>query len=777
MTNIMRTILNNTFIVLVILAATIVFGPTNAAETVESIPTPPQIRGGPPQIEGYYKGRITPHWFADDTCFWYRNDLSGGTKEFIVVDAANGIRKTAFNHEKLAAALSEASSADYEPDQLPFDTITFGSDRDTILFVIDETTWSCDLAPYACTKTDIPPKDIAGNDNERRPRFRGPRGSAPTGRQPVDSPNGLWTAFVRNHNIWVRARDAEDDTSVPLSTDGNDGNGYGVVSWSPDSKTVVAFRVEPGDEKEVYRIETSPEGGGRAVLHKQQYDLPGDKFPRYELNIFDVANRTQTKPLVDRFEHGWERPDLHWNLDGSRFSYQQVDRGHQRFRVIDVDLHSGEIRNLIDERSGTFIWTAHTENLGLNLVNWLEKTDELIYVSEMDGWRHLYIVNAVDGRMSQITKGHWVVRGIDFIDEDARQIWFHAGGMNTEQDPYFVHYYRIDFDGSNLVALTEGHGHHSVQYSPDRRYVIDTYSRVDTPPVHELRRASDGSLIYELEKADISALIADGWTAPEVFVAKGRDGKTDIWGIICRPSDFDPDRKYPVIEQIYAGPQSAYVPKSFRPTPLFKSLTDLGFIVVQIDGMGTAFRSKAFHDVCWHNLKDAGLPDRIQWHKEVAAKYSYYDIGRVGVYGVSAGGQNAAGAVLFYPEFYRVAVAASGCHDNRMDKASWNEQWMGYPVGSQYAENSNIDNAHLLDGKLLLIVGEMDNNVPPESTIRFVDALIKAEKDFDFLLIPGAGHGMGGSYGVRRMQDFFIRHLNSIKPSDRDATITDSTDN
>jgi dipeptidyl aminopeptidase/acylaminoacyl peptidase len=326
------------------------------------------------------------------------------------------------------------------------------------------------------------------------------------------------------------------------------------------------------------------------------------------------------------------------------------------------------------------------------------------------------------------------------------------------------------------VALTEGDGHHSVQYSPDRRYIIDTYSRVDMPPIHELRRTSDGLLVCDLERADISGLIADGWTAPEVFVAKGRDGETNICGIICRPGDFDPDKKYPVIEQIYAGPQSAYVPKSFSPMPLFKSLTDLGFIVVQIDGMGTAFRSKAFHDVCWHNLRDAGFPDRILWHKEVADKYPHYDISRVGIYGVSAGGQNAAGAVLFHPEFYKAAVAASGCHDNRMDKASWNEQWMGYPVGAQYAENSNIDNAHRLGGKLLLIVGEMDDNVPPESTIRFVDALIKAGKDFDFLFVPGAAHGMGGSYGERRMRDFFAYHLFGIEPPDRNAAITEPLD-
>jgi dipeptidyl aminopeptidase/acylaminoacyl peptidase len=286
-------------------------------------------------------------------------------------------------------------------------------------------------------------------------------------------------------------------------------------------------------------------------------------------------------------------------------------------------------------------------------------------------------------------------------------------------------------------------------------------------PVNEVRRVSDGKLVCELEKADTAD---SGWAPPEVFVAKGRDGKTDIWGIISRPRNFDPGKKYPILEDIYAGPQGSFVPKTFSPARRYEPLTNLGFIVVKMDGMGTANRSKAFHDVCWHNLKDAGFADRILWIKAAAAKYPYMDISRVGVYGTSAGGQNAAGAVLFHPEFYKAAVANCGCHDNRMDKASWNEQWMGYPVGPWYSESSNIDNAAKLQGHLMLVVGEMDNNVPVESTYRFVDALIKANRDFDLLVVPGGGHGAGGAYGQRRLQDFFVRHLQGIEPPNRNAT-------
>jgi dipeptidyl aminopeptidase/acylaminoacyl peptidase len=496
--------------------------------------------------------------------------------------------------------------------------------------------------------------------------------------------------------------------------------------------------------------------------------LPGDRFTTCELNLFDIVRRKQTKPDVDRFEHEWLRPRLRWAKDGRRFAYQQTDRGHQRFRVIEVDSHTGAVRNLVDERSRTFIWTAHTENLRLELVNWLEQTEEFIHVSERDGWRHLYLIDANAGRLKNpITSGPWVVRGIDRIDETNRQVWFRASGVFPDQDPYLIHFGRVNFDGTGLVWLTAGNGNHSIQFSPDRRFLVDTWSRVDLPPVHELRRVSDGSFVCQLEEADITALQESGWAAPEVFVAKGRDGLTDIWGIICRPRDLDPNRKYPVIEDVYAGPQGSFVPKTFSATSRYESLTRPGFVVVKIDGMGTANRSKAFHDVCWQNLKDAGFPDRILWMKAAAQRHPYLDLTRVGVYGNSAGGQNAAAAVLFHPEFYKVAVASCGCHDNRMDKASWNEQWMGYPVGPPYAECSNIENAHRLRGRLFLIVGELDTNVPPESTLRLADALIRAGKDFDLLVIPNGGHGMGGAYGQRRMQDFFVRHLLGQEPPNR----------
>jgi predicted metalloprotease with PDZ domain/dipeptidyl aminopeptidase/acylaminoacyl peptidase len=780
--------------------------PSGAAAAGRYVPTPEELQAGyrraqrPPRpLPQVPKSQIKPHWFDQNARFWYRNDLRGGAREFVLVDVERGRRRPAFDHDKLAAALSQATGRQYQGNHLPFDNIEFGPGAASVRVKVDNTTWQIALGSYGCTKVADPTDPDSGPGNPSAEA----QGEAPeleaegqAARSPLDpplaagtsstggavdeddegpnprkssvSPDGKWTAFVKDYNLYVRSAEGH---VTQLSRDGKPGLTYGLAAWAPDSKTLAAFRVEPGDHKEVYLVESSPHGGGRARLHKRPYDLPGDKLIAYELNVFHIDGFRQVKPPVERVDLGF--PRLRWSPDGSRLTFEKVDRGHQRFRLIEVDARSAAVRNLIDEKSETFIWTAHTEMLWLSLVTWLTRTDEVIYVSERDGWRHLYLVDAREGRITnQITRGEWAVRAIDRIDEDRRQIWFRAGGKNPDQDPYLVHSYRVNFDGTDLAALTEGNGNHTVQFSPDRKYLIDSYSRVDMAPVHELRRAADGKLVCPLEKADTTELEAAGWQPPEVFVAKGRDGKTDIWGVIARPRSLDPARKYPVIESIYAGPQGSFVPKSFNAFSRYAALTELGFIVVQIDGMGTANRSKAFHDVCWHNLKDAGFPDRIAWHKAVAQKYPYYDLDRVGVYGTSAGGQNAAGALLFHPEFYKAAVAACGCHDNRMDKASWNEQWMGYPVGPQYADCSNITHAANLRGRLLLIVGELDDNVPPESTYRFADALIKAGKDFEFLVVPGMRHSNGGAYGVRRMQDFFVRHLHGIEPPDRNAVAT-----
>jgi dipeptidyl aminopeptidase/acylaminoacyl peptidase len=717
-----------------------------------------------------FKDRVTPHWYGGGARFWYRNDLAGGAREFVKVDAVKGFREPAFDHQKLAAAFAKADpAAKVSADRLPFDSIAFLENANAVVFKVGDAHWKCSLDSYECSRAnaeEVASAEASASQPSDAPAAPGRRSGERPSQGRLNSPDGKWAAFVKDHNVFVKADG--DSSEIRLSEDGDENAEYGRISWSPDSKSLVAFRIEPGDRKEVHLVQSSPPGGGRAKLKSRPYPLPGDKFTSYELRVFSIADKKLIKPEIDKIDFG--APNARWDNDGRRVYLEKTDRGHQRFRLIEIDARTGASRNVIDEKSDTFIWSAHMENIGLNAVNWFQKTGEILYVTERSGWRHIELIDVESGKVKNaVTSGEYVVRGIDLIDEDARRIWFRASGKNSGQDPYFVHYYRIGFDGEGLVALTEGDGNHTVQYSPDRSYIIDTYSRVDRAPVTELRRTSDGKLVCGLEEADVSPLKASGWQPPEVFVAKGRDGKTDIWGVIHRPRDFDASKSYPVIEQIYAGPHGSFTPKTFSAARRFASLTDLGFIVAQMDGMGTANRSKAFHDVCWRNIKDAGFPDRIAWHTAVAKKHPHYDVSRVGIFGGSAGGQNSTGGVLFHPEFYKVAVSSCGCHDNRMDKASWNEQWMGYPVGPWYGESSNIDNAHRLRGKLLLIVGEMDENVPPESTMRLADALIKAGKDFDLLVVPNAGHGSGGAYGQRRMQDFFVRHLLGKPPADRNA--------
>ena len=733
-----------------------------------------------------FKASIHPHWLDGNTRFWYRNDGRNGTKEFILVDAEHGTRTTAFDHARLADALNKSASTHFAADKLPFAEIEFLDGGKALKVAADGSYWRCDLDSYECTKlgkgpaTDSTPALDSDQPPLRRP---GRRTGPPPAREPESerSPDGKWVAEIRDFNVIIRPagrsegqtfgrRPADPDDAITLSTNGQPDNPFASLVWSPDSKTLVAYRVERGSHREVTLVESAPREGGRAKVYSRPYDLPGDRFDAYEMWLFDVSAKKATKVDADRIDfHG--APRIRWKKGNSHFTYEKTDRGHQRFRVIEVDVAKGKTRNLIDEQAETFVDTYSSP-----YIHYLEKSEEILFKSERDGWAHLYLIDGKDGSIkARVTQGEWVVRGVDRVDEDARQVWFRASGKSSGQDPYLIHFYRANLDGSGLVALTDGDGNHTVQYSPGRKFLIDTYSRVDMAPVHELRRTSDGALICPLERADTSALEEVGWTAPEVFHAKGRDGKTDIWGLAIRPRGFDANKAYPVIESIYAGPHGSHVPKTFaafRPT---HALAELGFVVVQIDGMGTANRSRAFHDVCWHNVADAGFPDRILWIKALAEKYPYIDTGRVGIYGTSAGGQSSTGALLFHPDFYKVAVSSCGCHDNRMDKASWNEQWMGYPVGPHYAENSNITHAGKLQGKLLLIVGELDTNVPPESTYRLADALIKANKDFEFLMIPGADHSDGGRYGERRRRDFFVRHLLGVAPPDRNAEATKGT--
>jgi dipeptidyl aminopeptidase/acylaminoacyl peptidase len=699
-----------------------------------------------------YNAQVQAHWLDDGSRFWYRSD-SRGKREFILVDPEKALKDPAFDHARLSKSLSLAVGKECDASKLPFASIQFVDQEKAIVFRAERGYWKCDLDTYECVEAEVP-EQPSGNQRRADHRLEG-RGPGDGG-EGSESPDHKWIAFLKDNNVYLRSKGTGEETR--LTDDGEPKDTYSAIVWRLDSKKLVAFRTQPGDNLEMYMIESSPSDSLRPKLRKQVYALPGDKLDTHETWILDIGSRERVRAQADRIDWGGP-PQLHWRPDNRHFVYEQIHRGHQRDRVIEVDSETGAARTIIDERSETFL------PLDDNYVYYLDGSGEIIWASERDGWRHLYLYDAQTGRVkNQITRGEWVVRGVEKVDERKREITFTASGMDPGRDPYLVHWFRVGFDGNGLVRLTEGDGNHRLSFSPDGECYIDAYSRVDMAPVSELRRTADGSLVMTLEKADTHDLLATGWKWPEPFCVKGRDGKTDIWGVIFRPSNLDESKKYPVIENIYAGPQGSFVPKAFSPRYGSQALAELGFIVVQIDGMGTANRSKAFHDVAYHNLADSGFADRIAWMRAAAERYPYMDLSRVGIYGHSAGGYNAARALIDHPEFYKVAVSMSGNHDHRTDKVWWNEIWMGYPVGEHYVEQSNVTQAYRLQGKLYLIHGEMDDNVNlSASTMQFVNALIKANKDFDMLIVPGAGHGLG-PYVTRKMWDYFVTNLQGVTP-------------
>jgi dipeptidyl-peptidase-4 len=727
-----------------------------------------------------YRDHVEAHWFANGSRFWYRNDLPQGRREFVLVDGEKGLRQPAFDHAKLADALGKKLARDVKSDELPVVSINYADGGKTVRLFGPKFSWRLDLSSYELTELTgaeaQPPRGATDVAPAGRAARRG-GGLNALARNSSRSPDGKWEAFVRDHNLWIR--DTKTQAELPLTTDGTDKDTYwrdptrtrgvgmsfnapapaptvGEVYWSPDSKHLVAMRTHTVPLRSVYLVESSPRDQEQPKLQSYPYFKPGDEIPVRKPHLFDVEGKKQIEVNDALFANPWDISEPRWESDSSRFTFLFNQRGHQVLRIIALDPQTGKTTPLVDEQSKTFI-----DYSGKFFDQYLDDTNEIIWMSERDGWNHLYLYDAKTGQVkNQITKGRWVVRGVERVEREKRQIWFRASGIYPDQDPYFVQYCRINFDGTGLTMLTDGNGYHSIQYSPDRRFIIDTYSRIDSAPATELRRAEDGKLACKLESGDASEYLAARHRFPEPFVTKGRDGKTDIYGVIWRPTDFDSSHKYPIIESIYAGPQDSFVPHSFGTRHQQQRLADRGFVVVQIDGMGTSNRSKAFHDVCWKNIGDAGFPDRILWIKAAAAKYPYMDLSRIGIYGTSAGGQNSLRGMLAHGDFYKVCVSDSGCHDNRMDKIWWNEQWMGWPVGPEYAEQSNVTQAHLLQGKLLLMWGEMDRNVDPSSTMQVVNALVRANKDFEMYYAPGAGHGVASTpYGRRRLEEFFVKNL------------------
>lgn len=697
-----------------------------------------------------FYSNVNPQWIAGTHLFWYVRNTPDG-RVYVSVNADKKERKELFDHHRLAKALGAASGKEVRPEALFLDRLWVGKGLDTLRFVFNDRRWM-----YVSRKDrlvdegalPVPPvqKHWMEVDDEKTA-------------EPVLSPDGKWTAFIKNQNIYVK--EVATGKEKQLSLDGTLGNYYSAyIRWSPDSKKVASYKIRPVEKRYVYYVESSPADQLQPKLHKQEYAKPGDELPFKVPCIYEVENGRAIIPSTELFDRQYEVYGPEWNSDSRAVTFEYNQRGHQVYRVLELSAETGKVRPLVEETSDKYV--NYTRRFRYDL----KDGKRMIWMSERDNWNHLYMYDRVSAQPDyQITKGEWYVREVLRVDEDNRQVYFSANGMEAGEDPYLIRYYRIGLDGKGLTCLTPEEGMHKAVFSEDMNYLVDVYSMVDKAPVAVLRSAKDGKVVMPLETADITRLVAEGWKAPEVFVAKGRDGKTDMWGLIARPTNFDPNKKYPVIEYIYQGPGDQYVPKTFRPYDWnMTSLAELGFIVVMVDGMGTSFRSRAFENVCYKNLKDAGLPDHIAWIKAAARKYPYMDVDRVGIYGCSAGGQESTNAVLLYPDFYKAAYSACGCHDNRMDKIWWNELWLGYPVGDQYKEGSNVENAHLLSRPLMLVVGELDDNVDPASTMQVVNALIKANKDFELVVIPGAHHTMGEDFGEHKRYDFFVRHLMQVNP-------------
>ena len=808
--------------------------------------------------DAYTETKVVPHWFGNG-CFWYLKKTIPKGHSFLLVDAKDGSRHAAFDHERLATALNENGSFDTHAITLPFTYIDPSDDGDTVRFrtggkkwqfkkdgslskydgdiheetltplrkerpSVDEPTAATAITFVNQTKQTLSLYwiDWAGNlkhyidveagQSNRRPTYTGhvwrvtnidiktaiasfvardeesvanieahmdsvtepfdesKDASAvgcddltPKDESQEDEAQMSMKVFIRDYNVWVHDTDGAESQ---ISSAGTTENPFDdTIHQSPDGKYAVMNQCTAGAERILYHIESSPKDQLQPRLKQTSYLKPGDKRRIDRPRMFDLSTKKEVDTDDSLFSNPYSLRDLSWSNDSTEFRFIYNQRGHQVIRLVGINI-DGSTRNIIEDTSATFIDYSNKTYC----YETYEDTKELIWASERDGWNHLYLYDIPPGKLkNQITKGEWIVRSVEHVDEEGRQVYFKALGLIEDQDPYYAHLVRINFDGSDLTILTQGNSTHSWKWSPDKKYLVDTWSRVNQPPTTVLINASNGSQITTLESNNIDPLLSTGWSLPEPFSAPGRDGKTPIYGLITIPSTLSPSKKYPIIECIYAGPQSFSVPKSFSTQIPTHELAELGFIVVQIDGMGTNWRHKAFHDICYKNLSDAGLPDRIAWMKAAAATRPWMDLERVGICGGSAGGANALAALLHHGDFYKAAVADCGCHDPRFDKLWWNEAWMGYPVDASYAENSNASHVRKLRGRLLLMVGELDDNVDPSSTLQVVSKLNEAGKDYEFLYVPGVGHGVReqSGYARRRERDFFVRWLMGVEPPDR----------
>ena len=693
---------------------------------------------------------INPHWIEGTDKLWYIYEKEG-VKTYTLLDGKTLKTSPLFNSKKLAAALGKFLNKDINANNLTLEGLRVSSDGKIIGFNYAGNQWEYEIKTdnlQDLGKVPLPPVEPHWMvvDEEKSDAS-------------VISPDGMRSAFIRDNNVW--SKDLTNAQERQITYNGTIGNYYSSeIKWSPDSKKISLNKIRPVEKRYVYYVESSPASGSQPVLHKQEYAKPGDELRQKTPHIINIETGEILEPSNELFSNQYDLYGPEWSDDSKAVLFEYNERGHKNYRLLEMSASNGEVRPVIEETHDKYI------NYSRLFRHMLDDGQRIIWSSERDNYNHLYLYDRKTGSViNQITQGPWYVRDVVHVDEPNEKIYFSANGMNPEEDPYYIRFYSINFDGSDLKDLTPAPGTHRALFSSDYKYLTDTYSTISQPPVTVLRDTQTGKELMKLAEGNIDELVAAGWSAPEMFVAPGRDGTTPMYGVIYRPSNFSPDKKYPVIEYIYQGPGDQYVPKAFYPYHRYiMPLTELGFIVVMVDGMGTSFRTREFENICYKNLADAGLPDHIAWIKHAGDKYPYMDLERIGIFGASAGGQESLNALLTYPEFYKAAYSACGCHDNRMDKIWWNEQWLGYPIDDSYIKASNVENAHLLERPLMLVVGELDDNVDPASTMQVADALIKANKDFELVVLPGVSHTLGEEFGDHKRYDFFVRNLLGVEP-------------
>jgi dipeptidyl-peptidase 4 len=718
--------------------------------------------------ERAYRVDVSPRFYRGDR-FWYRVRVPGG-HEFVAVDPDRGERRPAFDHSGVAAALSEAAKEAFEPLRLPFTDFEYVDGEGAIRFRASGRGWRCAVDGSGCRTVE------AG--------VEAPPAS-------VTSPDGRWAAFRRDHDLWVRNLETGDE--VRLTTDAEERHGYAadsqgwrrtaspVLLWSPDSRRIATYRLDEREVPEIHLLETAEP---RPIHHAWPYAVPGDTIvPMLERVVVDVEARTVTRldtpPDHQRtssccgLTRGPYWADVAWSRDGSRLAFVSTARDYRSLALRVADPVSGAVRTVLQESDSVFVKTNLRSG---GVPNWrvLHGSGEVIWFSWKDGWGHLYLHDLETGALRhRITSGPWNVVDIIRVDEARREVLFTGVGREEGRNPYFRHLYRVSLDGGAPVLLTSEDAHHDVTPTPSGAFVVDTRSRPDQAPVTVLRRARDGQVTRTLEEGDLSELEELGWRPPEIFRAKARDGTTDVWGLLFRPSHFDPARSYPVINSNYPGPQSGSV-RSWGFTLNHRgdaqALAELGFVLVQIDAMGTPLRSRAFHTAYYRDMGDNGLPDQIAAMRELAGRHTWIDLDRVGMFGHSGGGFSTAAALLRHPDFFHVGVSGAGNHDNRGYTYYWGERYHGLlerdpeTGADSYERQANHLLAGNLRGKLLLSYGTMDPNVHPNTTLLLIDALIRENKDFDLIVLPNRGHGYANeAYKVRRTWDYFVTHLLGVR--------------